>query len=287
MRRHTQMLLGTFAAAAIVGCVSSGTHEAVLAELDQTKQELATTTETLTGERDEASKKAETCDTNLATALDRGQQLEAKLVSMGQDVEKLIGEKGKLTHERERLENEQKELAKEIEQLKRLRAAAEARNKEYRTLLSKLHKMIDAGKLEVKVRGGRMLVQMSSDVVFPPGGTRIKAEASEALTELAQTLAQFKDRKFQVIGHSDSTPIRTARFPSNWELSTQRAIEVVKLLVQEGVPPEIISAAGAAEFDPIAPNDTPENKALNRRVEVVFVPKIDELPGFDDVLGGK
>ena len=101
--------------------------------------------------------------------------------------------------------------------------------------------------------------------------------------KLAMALAQFQDRKFQVVGHSDATPIHTARFPSNWELSTQRAIEVVKLLVEEGVPPEIISAAGSAEFDPLIDSDLPEDMAMNRRVEVVFVPKIDELPGFDSL----
>ena len=71
---------------------------------------------------------------------------------MGQNVEQLLGEKGELAKERERLEAEQKDLAKEVEDLKRLRAAAEARSQEYRTLLSKLRKMIDAGKLDVKIR---------------------------------------------------------------------------------------------------------------------------------------
>ena len=61
---------------------------------------------------------------------------------------------------------------------------------------------------------------------------------------------------------------------------------IVSAFVQAGVPAGMLSAAGAAEFDPIAPNDTTENKAMNRRVELVFVPKIDELPGFDQVIGG-
>ncbi len=144
--------------------------------------------------------------------------------------------------------------------------------------------MIDAGTLQVKIRNGRMLVQMSSDVVFPPASTRIKPDAKTAIEELATTIATFAGRKFQVLGHSDATPIRSARFPSNWELSVQRATEVVKLMVEAGVPPEMLSAAGSAEFDPLVDNETPENRTTNRRVEIIFMPKIDELPGFDEVL---
>jgi chemotaxis protein MotB len=195
-------------------------------------------------------------------------------------VEQLLGEKGELSKERERLKVEQENLAKEVDELKRMRAAAEARNAEYRKVMDKLKQLIDAGTLSVRVRNGRMIVQMSSDVVFPPGATKINPEAKEAILELAETMKEFKDRKFQVVGHSDATPISTARFPSNWELSTQRAIEVVKLMVEGGVAPAMISAAGNAEFDPLVGNDTNENKMANRRVEVVFMPKLDELPGM-------
>lgn len=231
----------------------------------------------LTKEKDDLAGQKKSCDDSLAVALDQNHILETKVSSMGQNVQQLLGEKGELARERER-------LSSEIEELKRMRAAAEARNAEFRSLLEKLRKMIDAGTLQVKLRNGRMLVQMSSDVLFPPASIQLKKEAKAAITELAETLKTFPDRKFQVVGHSDSDPIRNERFPSNWELSTQRAVEVVKLMIQAGVPPEMINAAGSAEFDPLVPNDSPENKTMNRRVEIVFMPKIDELPGFDQVL---
>jgi chemotaxis protein MotB len=268
-------------------CVSSGTHEAVVKELEKTRADLDTTRTDLTKERDVCLGKSKTCDGNLTTALDQNQQLVTKVASMGQNVEQLLGEKGELAKERERLENDQKNLAKEVDELKRMRAASEKRAAEYQNLVGKLAKMIDAGTLQVKVRNGRMLVQLSSDVVFPPGGTRIKPEGKEAFTQIAEAIKQFPDRKFQVIGHSDSTPIRTERFPSNWELSMARSLEVVKLLIEAGVPPTMLSAAGGAEFDPLVANDSEENKAMNRRVELVFVPKIDELPGMDEVLKKK
>lgn len=273
MKRPVSIFGISMFAALASSCVTSGTHQKVVDELAKTHTELETTRTTL----GEEQSKAKALDEKLTVALDQNQQLVTKVSAMGQNVEQLLGEKDSLASERQA-------LAKEIDELKRLRAAAEARNAEYRSVLEKLRKMIDAGTLSVKIRSGRMIVQMASDVVFPPGGTRIKNEAREAITELAATIKQFPDRKFQVVGHSDSTPIRTDRFPSNWELSSQRAIEVVRLMVEAGVPPEMLSAAGNAEFDPLAANDTDENKAFNRRVEIVFMPKLDELPGFDNVL---
>lgn len=276
MRTHSTLAVAAFmTGSTLIGCVSSGTHEEVVAQLKKTQEELAATKEELAEteqekaqvaeQKKEVEAKAEQLDSELTKATTNNEILAKKVTEMGQNVEALVGEKSK--------------LRQEVEELDRMRAAAEARNKEYNKVFAKLKKMVDAGTLQIKFRGGRMLVQMSSDVVFPPGGTRIKPEAEEAIRELADTISSFPDRKFQVIGHSDATPIKTARFPSNWELSSQRAIEVVKVLVDAGVDPGMISAAGSAEYDPIAPNDTTENKAMNRRVEIVFLPKLDELPG--------
>jgi chemotaxis protein MotB len=278
--RIAAIALASFTAA---GCVTSGTHEAVVNELQKTRSELDTTRASLTTERDDLATKSKDCDEKLTGALDQNQQLVTKVSSMGQNVEQLLGEKDKMGLERERLATERKELAKEVDELKRMRAAAETRNNEYKKVFEKLRKMMDAGTLDVKVRNGRMVVRMSSDVVFSPGSASIKTEAGDAIRQVADTIKQFADRKFMVIGHSDATPIKTERFPSNWELSSQRAIEVVRLMVEAGVPPEMLSAAGQAEFDPLAKNDSSANKNLNRRVEIVFMPKIDELPGFDDL----
>lgn len=268
------------------GCMMSSTHEQLMkdeqakaaAQLDQTRKKL-------TKERDEQAELKKKCETNLSNAQAANKKIEADLAARSMQIEKLLDEKGALTKERKHLTAEQQKLSSEIQELQRMRAAAEKRSAEYKDLLKKLAKMIDAGSLQVKVRNGRMLVQMSSDVLFAPASTRLKPEAKEGIQELAATLATFSGRKFQVLGHSDSTPIHSARFPSNWELSSQRAIEVVKLMIEAGVPPQMLSAAGAAEFDPLVENDTPENRAINRRVEIIFMPKIDELPGFDEVLG--
>lgn len=256
------------------GCVTTGTFDAKVAEMNKAMEDQqAVDKKQLDETRADLTAQKKACEGKLDTALSQKQILEAKLTSMGQNVDQLLKEKGNLTQE--------------VEELRRLRAAAEARNADFRSLLDKFRKMIDAGTLQVKIRNGRMVVQMQSDVLFASGSAQLKADAKAAITEIANAIKTIPERRFQVVGHSDSTPIGTARFPSNWELSSQRAIEVVKLMVEAGVPPEMITGAGAAEFDPIAQNDTLENKTLNRRVEIVFMPKIDELPGFDSVLKSK
>lgn len=186
----------------------------------------------------------------------------------------------KMLEERDRLLKEQDNLKGELAQVRKMKEAAEKRNAEYQQLMSKLKSMIDAGKLSVNIRKGRMIVSLSSDILFPSGKTTLTDEGKAALAELSETLKTLEDRSFLVVGHSDSTPIKTTRFPSNWELSSQRAIEVARLMIENGVKPEMLTAAGQAEFDAISENDTPENKARNRRVEIVFLPKIEELPGF-------
>jgi chemotaxis protein MotB len=77
-------------------------------------------------------------------------------------------------------------------------------------------------------------------------------------------------------------PIKTELFPSNWELSTRRAVEVVHFLVAQGMAPKVLAAAGYGEFDPVAANDTPEHRAQNRRIEIVLQPNLSDLPPLDD-----
>ncbi len=114
-------------------------------------------------------------------------------------------------------------------------------------------------------------------MLFDSGQTAIKPAGRDALLQVAKVLATVPGRTFQVAGHTDNVPIQNARFPSNWELSTARAVEVVKLLVAQGVAPGELSAAGYGEFDPVAGNDAPDGRAKNRRIEITLQPNLDEL----------
>src|SRR5262249_35176364 len=142
-------------------------------------------------------------------------------------------------------------------------------------------KMVDAGQLKVVMRGGRMLLELRNDVLFDSGRTDLKEEGKKTLAAVAGVLRTLPDRRFQVAGHTDNVKIQTARFPSNWELSTAPAVEVVKLLVDAGMDPRNVSAAGYGEFAPVESNDTPEGRAKNRRIEIALVPNLDELAALN------
>src|SRR5688572_2214029 len=194
--------------------------------------------------------------------------MEERLKQLGQNVESLNKEKAV---------NQAR-----LEELRKQKAAAEERAAVFRNLVAKLRGMIDAGQLKVVIRDGRMIIALPNDILFDSGSTAVKKAGKEALGKVAKILANV-DRRFLVVGHTDNVPIKTAQFSSNWELSTARAVEVVQLLVKEGMNPKSLSAAGYSEFDPVAQNDTPEHKALNRRIEIVLQPNLADLPPLDDV----
>lgn len=198
------------------------------------------------------------------------EELSQRLRAAGKSAEALAGEKGTLSKTLE-------DTKKRLEELRRQQAAADARASEFRDLVARFRKLIDAGQLKVVTRGGRMLIELPNDILFDSGKTDLREAGKKALTEVAGVLRSMPDRRFQVAGHTDNVKIQTARFPSNWELSTARAVEVVKLLVDAGMPAQSLSAAGYGEFTPVEANDTPEHRAKNRRIEIALVPNLDEL----------
>jgi chemotaxis protein MotB len=169
------------------------------------------------------------------------------------------------------------ELTAQLEELRKQKAAAEARAALFHDFLAKFKKMIDAGKVSIKLRHGRIVLTLKNDVLFDEGKVDLKPEGKTALTEIGQTLKTVSARSFQVSGHTDNFPIKNKNFASNWELSTQRAVVVVKFLAQQGVSPGVLSAAGYGEFDPVSQNVDAAGRAKNRRIEIALVPNIEEL----------
>ena len=169
----------------------------------------------------------------------------------------------------------------EMEALRRAHAQAEQRNELYRTLVARLRDAIGAGTLAVEVRKGKMLVKLGDAILFDPGQAALKPDGQRALRQVAQALKEIPDRDFLVAGHTDNRPIKNSPFASNWDLSTARAVTVVRFLQGEGVDPRRLAAAGYSEFDAVADNDSEIGRASNRRIEVVVMPRIDELPQID------
>jgi chemotaxis protein MotB len=172
------------------------------------------------------------------------------------------------------------EQKSQIEEAKHAVEEAQERGRLLTDLQAKFKRMIDAGRLKVTTRHGRVVLQLHNDILFDPGEAEVKPDGKQALAEVAGTLRALGSKRFQVAGHTDSEPLTVttkAKYPTNWELSTARAIAVVKLLVQSGVDPGILSAAGYGPYDAIASNATPDGRSRNRRIEITLMPNVAQL----------
>lgn len=273
------------------GCVKRSEFDAQSAQLEQSNQSLgvcaqdvnrinerlSTCEHQLAREREQLQVRAEQATKDLRelqSALDESTALNASVLS---ELERLGGNLDKLHAERGVLETNLAAAKARLEELRRAQAAAERRNEQMHQLVQRFRKMADAGQLVVTVRKGRMVLQMSSDVLFDSGRAAVKPQGTDTILQLASVLRQIPDRQFQVEGHTDNEPIASKNYPSNWYLSVSRAIKVVEILIHAGVKPTVLSAAGYGEFDPIAPNDSELNRQKNRRIEIVMQPNVDEL----------
>ncbi|MBI4705165.1 MAG: OmpA family protein [Deltaproteobacteria bacterium] len=243
--------------------------QAKLADLEQQLAERSKALELATTDGKQAQGKLDE-----ATAIN--EQLRKELERLGRDVDKLLAEKGTLAVSLA-------DAKVRLEELRKAQEAVDKRAKLFRSLLLKFKALIDAGDLKVVMREGRMVLQLRNDVLFDSGSTAIKKEGKEALEQVAGVLATLPGRKLQVAGHTDNVPIATPRFGSNWELSTGRAVEVVRFLIEKGLKPDVVSAAGYGEHDPVAGNETAEGKARNRRIEIVLQPDLSELVSVPEI----
>lgn len=249
-----------------LGTELDGALAACRAGLDEKDQEIArcvTRTDAVSTARDEL--------------LADNTALRAQLSDLGADLGKLSNQASTLSS---MLDESQAALAVARER----QAAAESRNAIFRQLKQQLRKMIDSGALSVRIVRGRMVIDLKQDILFASGKAKISPLGDETLAQVARALAAFPERSFQVEGHTDNIPISSSRFPSNWDLSTARAVAVVQLFVARGMDSENLSAAGYGEYQPRADNASTEGQALNRRIEIVMVPNLQTLPDLVDSL---
>jgi chemotaxis protein MotB len=185
------------------------------------------------------------------------------------------------------IEQLKQELAKtdaeRLAEIEKAQLEAKARLEIARKLLGEFEDLIKAGKLSLKVKNGRMVIEMPTAVLFASGKNELSADGKATLAEIAEVLATIDNRRFQVAGHTDNVPKKYMKFEDNWELSAARALVVVKFLESKGVKAEVLSAAGYGEFQPEASNDTDDGKAQNRRIEIVLVPGLAELPDLSEI----
>lgn len=193
-----------------------------------------------------------------------------------------IAEKEKLQNKVEEMEGTVEEMKKAMAEMRSREEEQKKRLQEFQDLTGRFKKLIDAGTLSVRMIDGKMVVSLGSDVLFSSGSAKLSTQGVQTIKTVTAQLAAI-GKSYQVEGHTDDVPIATAAFPSNWELASARALTVVKTMVDAGMPAERVSAASFGKFHPVADNATAEGKSANRRIEIVIVPDLSSLPGYDEL----
>jgi chemotaxis protein MotB len=207
------------------------------------------------GQADAAAHKADTAEAARKQLADRVTQLEA--------------EKADLAASKEALARDVEAKAGELEQLK---GTADKLQEQMREEIAK-------GDIRLTESGGKLRVDLVDKILFDSGEAQISKRGEAVLARMGAVLAQIDDKQIQVSGHTDNTPMGgklAAQFPSNWELSSARAINVVRVRAEKAhVPPQRLVASGYGEYHPISGNKTSAGRARNRRIEIVLTPLLD------------
>ncbi len=158
--------------------------------------------------------------------------------------------------------------------MKELKLGRDSRQRDLEETVHQVEKFVkDSGlqdSMAIDRASDRLVIRMKSAILFKEGQAALTAEAGKVLAGLTPVLARAPSR-LRVEGHTDDVAIHSAAFPSNWELSTARAISVTLYLEDHGIEKTRLSVAGYAEFHPFVLNDNSANRAQNRRVEIVVL----------------
>lgn len=228
------------------------TAQTAVREREQCRDELANTKKVL----DQCTSRGGSCVKELADC-----QL-AKM-KVDDDLRRAAADLQAAKKERDQLLKEQKALS---DALNRVQDGI-------KRVQNRLKDLVAAGKLRIRSRQGLLVIEVSSDILFDTGKAEVKAGARPVLAEIAAAIKDLSDRRFQVAGHTDDTGADAL----NWRLSTDRALAVLTEMIGMGVPSKAVSAAGFGPYLPMVANDSAENRAKNRRVELLLIPDLGAL----------
>ena len=275
-----QKVLAVICVIFLVGCVSAKEHKARLQDIDLLKYDV----ETLKKEKSDLEKELATTKKDYEeVSLNYNKLTEDKM-----ELRDLLSEKDlkirQLDEELNLRDIKINELEAKIDALylEKNRVIEESQQEiselksTYDDLTSELHDKIVQGEIEITQLKDKLTVKMVDKILFASGSADVKKDGKKVLSQVADILKKVEDRQILVEGHTDNVPISSRlreKFPSNWELSTARATNVVRYLQDSGgIDPTLLSAVGYGEHKPIASNETKEGKAKNRRIAIVLVP---------------
>jgi chemotaxis protein MotB len=266
------------------GCVSSGKYQERLTDIDNLKNNVSSLEETLKQKDAELEKlngEYEDLKTHdLAMSVDN-KNLNDILKAKRDELNKIIAElRAKLATK----EVEVFSLQKHMDELSQEKAQAIAEKeksiaeveKTYDSMVGAMQEEVEKGEVTITQLKDKLTLSMVEAILFDSGSSKVKKDGEKVLDRVAEILKKVTDKQIRIEGYTDNVPIRGAlseKFPTNWELSTARATNVVRYLQRDGIDPQLLGTCGYSEYRPIASNRTEEGKAKNRRIEIVLTPK--------------
>jgi chemotaxis protein MotB len=270
----------------LVGCVSQGKYDdlkqrydAARDQLGQRQQRIGSLGASLQDARGEIDqRKRENARAQLElTTLDRERQ------QLADEQQRLLTQLTSALEDRQTLKQSTQLLEATLAETSKRRAEADRRVAEFRRLLLRFKALIDAGTLKITIADGRMVLQMPSDVLFESGSAKLSKVGRATITEVGGVLKEEPRRRYQIEGHTDNVPIHNTAYASNWELAAARGLGVVRAMIESGVQATALSAASYGEFHPVANNEVPAGRAENRRIEIIVIPDLAMLPGYEEL----
>lgn len=256
--QHT-CLGGAALAAALVlgGCVTQGTYEELQAEKNQQIAAL---------------------ESERAVLDEQVENLQSQRAALQSERDALERQKSTLEGDKADVERRQAELLRQIGELERQKSrlldASRQSQAQYDQLVANLSEQVEKGQLQVRRYKDMLTVDVAEQLFFDSGRATLKEGGKAVLKQVAAAMQGYEDKAIRVVGHTDNVPIAKAWrnvFASNWELSAARATTVVRFLQDSGIEPGRLIATGRAEYAPVAPNDSPEGRQKNRRIEITLI----------------
>lgn len=244
----------------------------LVGQYEKQSQLLATTSGTLATLQDAYSALEQNSNEALQASIETNRGL---LEDIQIKESELLDERGRL----DSLRNELSSRSARVEELEGLISEKEAIMGTLKNTLAKALNSFEGNGLSVEQRGGKVYVSMENKLLFQSGSWSVGSTGKQALKQLGSVLAVNPEIAILIEGHTDSDPyIGNENLSGNWDLSTKRATEIVKLLLKnKTIKPENLTAAGRGEHLPLASNKAAAGKAKNRRIEVILSPKLDKI----------
>lgn len=208
------------------------------------------------------------CATLLITVADQRRRDKDDLAKARDEAAEFRGEFFKSQATLADVDRDRASQAATLQQLSKHVSERAAADLEQQKLMDDLRKKLATAEGDVSSSGGVVTVHLESEILFASGEAELSKRGKEVLAKIGDVLKPLANKQILVGGHTDDNPIHTARFPSNWELSTARAVNVVHFLVDTvGVDPHKLTAAGYSQYHPRS-----SERALNRRIEILLIP---------------